>query len=59
MLDLVEPAAEARYRWEIEEAGRCLRAGLTESPLVPHDLTLQVLQVMDQALLQTRGKVLS
>lgn len=57
--DLVEPAAEDRYRWEIEEAGCCLRAGLTQSPLVPHDLTLNVLAVMDQALIAARGKVLS
>jgi hypothetical protein len=40
-------------------AGRCFREGLTEGPLMPQALTLQVLQVMDQALLQTRGKVLS
>jgi predicted dehydrogenase len=54
--DLTEPASDGRYRWEIEEAGRCLRAGLAESPLVPLDLTLAVLQVLDQAMSDTNGR---
>lgn len=56
--ELVEPASAERYRWEIEEAGRCLRAGRGESALVPHELTLGVMRLLDQAVLQTRGKVL-
>lgn len=55
--ELAEPASEDRYRWEIEEAGRCLRAGLGESPLVPLDLTLAVLQVLDRAMADAKGKV--
>jgi hypothetical protein len=54
--DLTEPASAGRYRWEIEEAGRCLRAGLGESPLVPLDLTLAVLRVLDQASADAKGK---
>jgi predicted dehydrogenase len=53
---LTEPASADRYRWEIEEAGRCLRAGLVESPLVPLDLTLAVLQILDQARADAIGK---
>jgi predicted dehydrogenase len=54
--DLTEPASVGRYRWEIEEAGRCLREGLLESPLVPADLTLAVLRVLDQATADAKGK---
>ncbi|MQY10396.1 scyllo-inositol 2-dehydrogenase (NADP(+)) IolU [Streptomyces sp. RB5] len=35
------------YVHEIEEAGRCLRAGLLESPLVPWQSTLDVLTTLD------------
>ena len=59
MEELTEPASGERYRWEIEEAMRCLREGRTESGLVPHDLTLEVMGVLDQALIQTRGRILS
>jgi predicted dehydrogenase len=57
--EIVEPASAERYRWEIEEAGACLRAGRTESSLVPHDLTLGVMTLLDQAVTQTRGRVLA
>ena len=53
---LTEPASASRYRWEIEEVGRCLRAGLPESPMVPLDLTLAVMQVLDQAMADAKGK---
>jgi predicted dehydrogenase len=55
--DIVEPACVERYRWEIEEVGRCLRDGLQESPLVPLDLTLAALRVLDQAIADAKGKV--
>jgi predicted dehydrogenase len=46
---VLEDARSAeRYRWEIEEANRCLRAGELESPLVPHALTLDVMRVLDR-----------
>ena len=37
----------AGYGNEIAEVGRCLREGLRESPLVPHQQTLTVLRQMD------------
>ena len=58
MEEIVEPASSERYRWEIEEAGRCLSAKHAESALVPHDLTLRVMHLLDQAIVQTRGKIL-
>jgi len=33
---------------EIREAGRCLRAGETQSPLAPWDATVQVLDLLDE-----------
>lgn len=58
MEEIAEPASAERYRWEIDEAGRCLREGRTESTLVGHDLTFGVMQLLDQALLQTRARIL-
>lgn len=43
-----EPLAGHGYVPEAEEVHRCLRAGLTESPLVPHATTLAVMSIMDQ-----------
>lgn len=45
---LAAPLAGHGYLPEIEEVHRCLRAGLTESPLVPHAATLSVLSVLDR-----------
>ncbi len=36
------------YVYEIEEVQRCLRAGLTESPLVPLDDTLSLMRQLDE-----------
>jgi hypothetical protein len=58
MEEVAEPLSTERYRWEIEEAGRCLRAGQGESALVSHDLTLRVMHLLDQAMIQTKGEVL-
>jgi predicted dehydrogenase len=44
---ITEPLASQRYRWEIEEAGRCLQAGEVESAIVPQRLTLDVLRLLD------------
>jgi predicted dehydrogenase len=41
------PLAGHGYLPEIEEVHRCLRAGLTESPLVPATTTLEVMSIMD------------
>jgi predicted dehydrogenase len=46
------PARGRGYSHEIEEVGRCLAAGLTESPVVPLDDTLGVQWVMEEALSQ-------
>ncbi|MEH0842630.1 Gfo/Idh/MocA family oxidoreductase [Micromonospora sp. CPCC 205711] len=35
------------YQHEAAEVQRCLAAGLTESPLVPHSVTLEVLALLD------------
>lgn len=58
MEEIVEPASAERYRWEIEEAGRCLREGRNESALVPHDLTLGVMRLLDKVVVQTKGRTL-
>jgi predicted dehydrogenase len=39
----------AGYGPEIREVERCLRAGLTESPLVPHADTIAILEILDSA----------
>jgi predicted dehydrogenase len=41
------PLAGHGYVPEAEEVHRCLRAGLTESPLVPHATTLEMMSIMD------------
>jgi predicted dehydrogenase len=37
------------YQPEIEEVERCLRAGLMESPLIPHADTIAILEILDGA----------
>jgi predicted dehydrogenase len=37
----------AGLHFQAAEAARCLRAGLTESPLVPHEATLAAMRTMD------------
>jgi predicted dehydrogenase len=44
----VEPVVGQGYGNEIAEVGRCLREGLRESPLVPHEQTLTLLRQMDE-----------
>ena len=41
------PVIGRGYGHEIAEVGRCLEAGLRESPLVPHAQTLTILRQMD------------
>src|SRR5665811_367443 len=40
---------ETAYGPQIEEVERCLRAGLLESPRVPHADTIAILELIDQA----------
>ena len=42
-----EPAEENGFRYEAAEVMRCLRAGETESPIMPLDETVSVLEAMD------------
>ncbi|GAB7002883.1 Gfo/Idh/MocA family oxidoreductase [Nocardioides sp. AN3] len=42
------PVIGSGYGNEIAEVGRCVRAGLRESPLVPHAQTLSLLRQMDE-----------
>jgi predicted dehydrogenase len=42
-----EPVIGHGFSHEILEVGRCVAAGLTESPLVPHAQTLTILRQMD------------
>jgi predicted dehydrogenase len=42
-----EPVIGGGYAHEVVEVGRCLREGLRESPLVPHEQTLTLLRQMD------------
>jgi predicted dehydrogenase len=37
------------YGPEIDEVGRCLRAGLLQSPLIPHADTIAILEILDGA----------
>ncbi len=37
------------YTFEIAEVARCLRAGLAESPLIPHADTVAILSILDDA----------
>ncbi len=50
MTDRVEQPLRAHgFEYEIEEVQRCVRAGLQESPTVPHADTLEVVRICDLA----------
>jgi hypothetical protein len=44
------PATAAGYIHELDEVHRCLAGGLTESPTMPLDDTVAVMQVLETAL---------
>ena len=46
-IEATEPVIGRGYGNEVAEVHRCLRAGLRESPLVPHAQTLTILRQMD------------
>ena len=48
--EVVLPARGSGYSHELDEVQRCLREGLPESPAVPLDDTLAVMEVLEQAL---------
>jgi predicted dehydrogenase len=43
------PSAGNGYRYQVAEVARCLRAGLLESPFVPLDETVGILELLDDA----------
>jgi predicted dehydrogenase len=46
--EVIELPFEANgYQFEVMEVGRCLRAGKTESGIMPLDETLQIMRTMD------------
>jgi predicted dehydrogenase len=47
-IDPDEPVIGAGYGNEALEVGRCLREGLRESPLVPHEQTLTLMRQMEE-----------
>lgn len=47
IVDAAPPAGNG-YRAEIDEVSRCLRADLTESPLVPLDETVAIMETLDE-----------
>jgi predicted dehydrogenase len=47
-LDLLQPIDGNGYSYEAREATRCVRDGLLESPLMPLDQTVRVMDVMDR-----------
>lgn len=49
---IAEPVVGRGYAHEIIEVGECLRAGLTESPLLPLDETASIQRQMDEILSQ-------
>ena len=48
-----EPFEGHGLRMQAAEVARCLRAGLTESPVMPLDETITIMQTMDEARRQT------
>jgi predicted dehydrogenase len=52
---IVRPRTGRGYTHEIEEVGRCLRAGLIESDLLPLDETVAILRQVDRILAQIGG----
>ena len=47
-----DPQAEGRLRYEADEVARCLEAGLLESPYMPLDETVAIMETMDEILAQ-------
>ncbi len=48
VIEAAGPLIGRGYGNEAAEVGRCLRAGLTESPLIPHAQTLAVMDSLDE-----------
>jgi predicted dehydrogenase len=50
-----EPAHEGGLRYEADEVARCLESGLLESPLMPLDETVSIMETMDTVIAQAGG----
>jgi predicted dehydrogenase len=48
------PAHEGGLRYEADEVARCVRGGLTESPLMPLDETVAIMETMDAVVAQAQ-----
>jgi hypothetical protein len=42
------PRSGNGYTHEAQEVGRCIRAGLIESPVMPHEETLSIMGTLDE-----------
>jgi predicted dehydrogenase len=47
-----EPADPGGLRHEADEVARCVREGMLESPLMPLDETVEIMETMDRVLAQ-------
>lgn len=47
-IEYCEPKLASGFEYEIAEAGRCLREGLKESPILPLDESVAIMDTMDQ-----------
>ncbi|MEG1687484.1 MAG: Gfo/Idh/MocA family oxidoreductase [Angelakisella sp.] len=54
--DLARPEPPQKMFYEVEEFIRCIKMGLTQSPLVPHSLALEVYALTDEIRRQTGVK---
>jgi hypothetical protein len=45
-----QPEAQGRLRYEADEVARCLEVGLLESPYMPLDETVAIMETMDEIL---------
>lgn len=52
--DLHLPCRGNGYNYEAEEVVRCLREGLTESPVMPLDESVAIMRIIDEALAELR-----
>lgn len=47
-VEYCEPKMASGFEYEVAEAGRCLREGLKESPILPLDESVAIMDTMDQ-----------
>ena len=52
--EVFAPAHEGGLRYEADEVARCIRGGLTESPLMPLEETVAIIETMDAVVAQAQ-----